>query len=62
MSEPRYASTTIIIAKKVSTKDGDDYKYCDSLSARNHCDVNLEVFLDDGDYIICSMLTGRSQK
>ena len=62
MAEPRYASTTMLIGKRVSHYKGEEFEYVNSLSARNHCDVNLEVGLEDGEYIICSMLSGKYSK
>lgn len=50
----------MLIGQKIQTRKGWDYRYVNSLSMRNHCTVNLEVDLDDGEYIICSMLKGRN--
>lgn len=58
--EPRYASTTFLIGQKIQTRKGIDYKYVNSLSMRNHCNVNLQVDLEDGEYIVCSILKGRN--
>jgi hypothetical protein len=60
MPEPRYAATTLVIAQTVKNSLGTvDYRYINSLSVRNHEVVNLEVNLQNGEYIVMSMLSGR---
>ncbi len=60
--DPRYATVTLIVAQRKKGAKGEDYKYIDSLTVRNRCDVNLEVILQSGEYVVLSMLSGREEK
>lgn len=45
--DPRYATVTLIVAQRKKGQT-EDYKYIDSLTVRNRCEVNLELILDPG--------------
>ena len=58
---PRYATSTLLIARKVNNNGVDDYEYVTSFTQRNLCDANQEVEdLPAGEYVIYSKLDGRN--
>lgn len=58
---PRYATSVLIVARKVMNRSVEDYEYVTSFTQQNVCDANQEIEdLASGEYIICSMVQGRN--